>query len=88
MEKKETEASWKAVELISAFETAFVQVRATFHPYDLPGEIAGKSSNVAWAARQIMDIHARDGQEDVINTLITVIDGILSFTLHPTILAL
>ena len=74
--------------MISAFETAFAKVRATFHPYGLPGEIAGKSSNVAWAARQIMEIHAIDGQEDVTITLATVIDGILSFTLHPTILAL
>lgn len=86
MEQKETDAAWKAVELISAFETAFANIRATFHPSDLPGEIAGKSSNVAWAARQIMDIHARDDQEDVTNTLVTVIDGM--FKNSPYILQL
>jgi hypothetical protein len=80
MESKEAEAAGKAAELLSTFEMAFLHIRATFHPPGVPGEIAGKSSNVAYAARYIMNIHARDEDQDATNTtntLITVIDGML-----------
>ena len=75
MEQKETEAAEKAEQLISVFETAFAQIHATFHPPGVPGEIAGKSSNVAFAARHIMALHARDDENGAMDTLITVIDG-------------
>lgn len=77
MESKEAEATGKAAELLSTFEMAFLHIRATFHPSGVPGEIAGKSSNVAYAAQYIMNIHAREDDQDAMNILITVIDGML-----------
>ncbi|KIW03718.1 uncharacterized protein PV09_05027 [Verruconis gallopava] len=73
MEKKEAGSEAKAATLISAFEDEFAEIRATFHPSDIPGEIAGKSSNVSFAARQIF----RDHQEsaDKLDVIITVIDS-------------
>ncbi|KAJ5432105.1 uncharacterized protein N7458_011261 [Penicillium daleae] len=75
MEQKETGAINKATELISQFEMVFSCIQATFHPFGVVGEIAGKSSNVAYAARHIMNVHARDGDPGVMDTLITVIDA-------------
>jgi hypothetical protein len=77
MEQKETGAINKATELISQFEMVFSCIQATFHPFGVVGEIAGKSSNVAYAARHIMNVHAREGDPGVMDTLITVIDGML-----------
>jgi len=57
MEQKETDAASKAGLLTSLFENSFATVRSTFHPYGMPGEIAGKSSNVAHAARIASDCH-------------------------------
>ena len=76
MEQKETEAAEKAAQLVSVFETSFAQIHATFHPPGVPGEIAGKSSNVAYAARHVLALHARDEENGAMDTLITVIDGV------------
>lgn len=76
MEQKELEAPAKAVSLVSTFETRFSHIEATFHPSGVPGEIAGKSSNVAYAAQRIINSHRRDDREDLTNKLITVIDGV------------
>jgi hypothetical protein len=73
MEQKEEGSDEKAVTLVSLFERSFAAVRTTFHPPDLPGEIAGKSSNVSWAARQIF--RGNEFNLDKINVVITVIDG-------------
>ncbi|KAI3105138.1 CAZyme family GT2 [Penicillium roqueforti] len=75
MEQKELEAPAKAVSLVSTFETRFSHIEATFHPSGVPGEIAGKSSNVAYAAQRIINSHRRDDREDLTNKLITVIDA-------------
>ncbi|KAJ5777267.1 hypothetical protein N7520_000513 [Penicillium odoratum] len=75
MEQKETDAAEKAVKLISAFEMRFGQIQATFHPFGVPGEIAGKSSNAAYAAKHIIDVHSRDDQSGEMDTMITVIDA-------------
>jgi hypothetical protein len=47
-------------------------MRATFHPSGLPDEIAGKSSNVAFAAHEIFRNHQAEGDKS--DTIITVID--------------
>ncbi|GAD98923.1 hypothetical protein NFIA_039750 [Paecilomyces variotii No. 5] len=75
MEQRETEAADKATKLLSMFEGAFLHIRATFHPSGIPGEIAGKSSNVAYAAQHIIDVHAIDNDDDMVNILITVVDA-------------
>lgn len=44
----------KADRLIQQTSHLFADIFATYHPQDLPGEIAGKSSNTQWAYRQAM----------------------------------
>lgn len=72
MEQKEQKSPEKASVLISSFESKFLAVRATFHPSGLPGEIAGKSSNVAFAANDIFRQHKADSEK--METIITVVD--------------
>ena len=50
MEEREKDAKEKAEILIKEFKHKFADIFATYHP-DLPGEIKGKSSNQAFAAR-------------------------------------
>jgi hypothetical protein len=75
MEEKETLAHDKAATLIAIFQKAFLNITAVFHPAGLPGEIAGKGSNVAFAARQIMEWTRTDPYKNRHNHLITVMDG-------------
>jgi hypothetical protein len=72
MEQKETGSVDKASLLMSSFGPRFRSVRATFHPAGLLGEVAGKSSNVAFAARQIF--RNLPGENEKANTIITIID--------------
>lgn len=78
MEQKETKAPEKAATLISMFQGQFRDICGTFHPAGLPGEIAGKSSNVAFAARHIIDAHRRDETVNPRDVIITVMDGRVS----------
>lgn len=74
MEQKEAGAAEKAAKLVSAFEKCFRHVRTTFHTV-IEGEIAGKSSNVAFAARRIMEVHRSTLQSESCNVIATVMDG-------------
>lgn len=51
MEKRMEGARERAEELIKKFHGKFGSISATFHPAGLPGEIVGKASNEAWAAK-------------------------------------
>lgn len=51
MEERETHGAQKAQTLISEFGQKFGAIFSTYHP-DLPGEVKGKSSNQAFAARK------------------------------------
>lgn len=73
MEEKEPGAPLKATKLISEYEKNFRNIRSTFHPAGVPGEIAGKSANVAYAASKILEKYRASGEAD--NVLITIIDG-------------
>lgn len=75
MEQKETTSGEKAAHLVSAFEKSFLHIRPTFHPSGIQGEIAGKSSNVAFAARRIVEIHHAELKMDCCNVVVTVMDG-------------
>lgn len=87
MEEKENEAVEKAKTLISSFGNSFYAIHATFHPVGLPGEIAGKSSNVAYAAREITNLHRHELSEDNCKVVITVMDGMLIYlTFIPTLI--
>jgi hypothetical protein len=72
MEQKEAGSDTKAATLISTFQDNFAAIRATFHPCDLPGEIAGKSSNVSYAAREIFRAHQANPTK--LDVVVTVID--------------
>jgi hypothetical protein len=52
MEARERDARAKATALRLRYRGRFARLFATFHPADLPGEVPGKGSNEAWAARQ------------------------------------
>jgi len=73
MEEKEPGCRLKAARLISEYEKNFRNIRSTFHPAGVPGEIAGKSANVAYAAGAILDGYRSLTEGD--NVLITIIDG-------------
>ncbi|KAJ5089044.1 hypothetical protein N7532_007728 [Penicillium argentinense] len=75
MEQKEDAAASKASHLISKFEQSFLEIHPTFHPSGIAGEIAGKSSNVACAARHIVEIHRKDLNFDCCNVVVTVMDA-------------
>ncbi|KAJ5737737.1 uncharacterized protein N7483_002862 [Penicillium malachiteum] len=75
MEQKEVTALDKAAHLVSKFEHSFLHIRPTFHPAGIQGEIAGKSSNVAFAANRIVEIHHADLNGDSCNIMVTVMDA-------------
>lgn len=52
-EMGEQGVSEKVMTLIEEFSTAFFEICFTLHPRDIEGEAAGKSSNVAWASREM-----------------------------------
>ena len=58
----------KARGLIEEYCVAFFDIQFTLHPRGIEGEAAGKSSNVAWAAKEM---HLRDSQY-AFNQIITV----------------
>jgi hypothetical protein len=52
MEEREPDARAKAEGLIAEFGGSFLEMMATVHPGNIPGEEPGKSSNEAWAAKR------------------------------------
>ncbi|KAI8817297.1 glycosyl transferase family group 2-domain-containing protein, partial [Fimicolochytrium jonesii] len=53
MEESEQGATAKAATLMQKYANSFFEITYTLHPVGRPGEIRGKSSNVAWAASQM-----------------------------------
>ncbi len=72
MEQRDPDAQTSANALIDAFAPRFHNMAFTLHPGDIPGEVAGKSSNVSWAARQMS--HNYVDRESRANCVITVMD--------------
>ncbi|KAJ3361846.1 hypothetical protein HDU91_003703 [Kappamyces sp. JEL0680] len=72
MEESEKGASKKAQTLLTMFSKSFYEITYTIHPMGRPGEIRGKSSNVAWAARQ-MSLRASPASRT--NQILTIIDA-------------
>jgi hypothetical protein len=75
MEQKENAAINKATQLVSSFEKSFLNIQTTLHPAGIQGEIAGKSSNVAFAARRIVEVYRTSLQLESCNVMVTVMDG-------------
>ena len=72
MEQREHNVELKAMTLVSEFVKKFRSIDFTLHPSDIPGESAGKGSNVAWAARKLSERYSLEARKNVI---ITGIDG-------------
>jgi len=72
MEEREPDAETKAVTLINGFVKKFRFITFTLHPTDIPGELPGKGSNMAWAARKLSERYSLTQRKNVI---ITGIDG-------------
>ncbi|KKK13941.1 hypothetical protein ARAM_005608 [Aspergillus rambellii] len=75
MEQKESGAPEKVEKLMSSYGMSFSLLQATFHPAGLPSEIAGKSSNVAFAARHIGHLHRAELNSGYCNVIVTVMDA-------------
>lgn len=78
MEKRESDAKEKAEILISEFKDIFGGVYATYHP-DIPGEVKGKSSNEAYAGRQIYEKMMDEKIADIDFATVTSADADASF---------
>ena len=72
MEQRDPGAKSQAENLIQHFNEAFHSMSYTLHPGDISGEVAGKSSNVSWAARQLS--HNYVDTESRKNCIITIMD--------------
>jgi len=72
MEAREHGSEMKAAMFINEFAKSFRSIDYSIHPSDIPGEVAGKGSNAAWAARKISEKYSIGQRKDVI---VTGIDG-------------
>lgn len=72
MESREPNVEVKAGSLVQEFVKKFRSIEYTLHPPDIPGESAGKGSNMAWAARKASEKYSVSDRKDVI---ITGLDG-------------
>lgn len=77
MEVRENNVELKAMGLVQEFIKKFRSMDFTIHPANIPGESAGKGSNMAWAVRKLSEKYSMDARKDVI---ITGIDGRFSQT--------
>ena len=68
MELRETGSESKALSLIQIFNKKFHSIDYSLHPSDIPGEAAGKGSNLAWAARKLSANYPMTIRKDVIIT--------------------
>ena len=73
-EERDPHAPARAGRLARRFAGRFGHWFVTMHP-DLPGEVKGKSSNLAWAARRVDEELIATGQLDPRNLLVTVCDA-------------
>ncbi|KAK3341152.1 glycosyl transferase family group 2-domain-containing protein [Lasiosphaeria hispida] len=68
MEQRENNADTKAARFTNEFSKKFRSIDFTIHPSDIPGELAGKGSNMAWAARKLSEKYSIGQRKDVIVT--------------------
>jgi Glycosyl transferase family group 2 len=73
-EERDPDALARAERLSAQYADRFGEWLTTLHP-DLAGEVKGKSSNLAWAARRIEDELIANRRLDVRNLLVTVCDA-------------
>lgn len=80
MEDREQGARIKAERLCAEYQGRFLHIVVSVHPHGLPGEVAGKSSNQAWAGRVAREAVEELGV-DVDNATISSCDSDSVF--HP-----
>ncbi|KAI5466443.1 glycosyl transferase family group 2-domain-containing protein [Mariannaea sp. PMI_226] len=68
MEQREANGEIKAQGLIQEFAKKFRSIDFTSHPSDIPGEAAGKGSNIGWAAHKLSAKYSMAVRKDVIIT--------------------
>ncbi|KAG6362133.1 hypothetical protein INS49_010362 [Diaporthe citri] len=68
MESRENNVELKAMGLVQEFIKKFRSIDFTIHPSDIPGESAGKGSNMAWAVRKLSEKYSMEARKDVIVT--------------------
>lgn len=78
MEVRENNVELKAMGLVQEFIKKFRSMDFTIHPANIPGESAGKGSNMAWAVRKLSEKYSMEARKDVV---ITGIDGTFSWLL-------
>lgn len=72
MEQREQNGEAKAQRLVQEYAKKFRSIDYTVHPSDIPGEAAGKGSNMGWAARKLSTRYSVEMRR---NVLVTGIDG-------------
>jgi hypothetical protein len=76
MEEREgEEGRRRAVALQEKYEGRIGTIFATFHPWGLPGEVVGKSSNENWAARRAKEYVVDRLRHDIDHVTITSCDA-------------
>ncbi|ROT39788.1 hypothetical protein SODALDRAFT_273577 [Sodiomyces alkalinus F11] len=68
MESREPNVQVKAGNLVQLYAKKFRSINYTVHPADIPGESAGKGSNMAWAARKASERYSMEVRKDVVIT--------------------
>ncbi len=81
MEEAEPGCRKKALRLHREFGESFAGMFATFHPASIPGEVRGKSSNEAWAARHMERRLVEEMGHDIDHLTVTSCDADTLF--HP-----
>lgn len=74
MEEREAAAKDRAETLIKEFKHIFGSIIATYHP-DVPGEVKGKSSNEAFAGREIYRKYFENGVYDINFATVSSVDA-------------
>jgi len=79
MEQDESGSEAKAQTLIKEYKARFQTIESTMHPRGIPGEAQGKSSNLSWAAKYIINKYQREDAKR--NVIVTVLDGMNCYSL-------
>lgn len=74
MEKREVDGRKRAEKLIKKYGNKFGSVFATYHP-DIAGEVKGKSSNEAYAGRQVYELFFETGKYDLDFATVSSVDA-------------
>jgi len=81
MEERASDAHERAEILLKKYRGKFGKILATFHPPDIPGEIKGKASNEAWAAKEVKKLLVDQESWDINYLTVTSCDADACF--HP-----